>query len=135
MELFRSPEGSAEEKSAQGANLRTPQSEARRGLGCSCSRGMDRWIESGLFWGPRSPKSLQDPSRIGKTHRIPGTKKPSQRLGFSVVVSGEGGIRTHGALADTLVFKTRAINHSTTSPGCVTSLCRPHHHFKGVTTR
>ena len=31
--------------------------------------------------------------------------------------SGGGGIRTHGALADTLVFKTRALNHSTTPPG------------------
>ncbi len=31
-------------------------------------------------------------------------------------VNGEGGIRTHDALADMLVFKTRAINHSTTSP-------------------
>ncbi len=30
--------------------------------------------------------------------------------------SGEGRIRTDGAIADTLVFKTRAINHSTTSP-------------------
>ena len=30
--------------------------------------------------------------------------------------NGEGGIRTHDALADMLVFKTRAINHSTTSP-------------------
>ena len=30
---------------------------------------------------------------------------------------GGGGIRTHGTLADTLVFKTRALNHSTTSPG------------------
>ena len=31
--------------------------------------------------------------------------------------SGGGGIRTHGTLADTLVFKTRALNHSTTPPG------------------
>ena len=30
--------------------------------------------------------------------------------------NGEGRIRTDGAIADTLVFKTRAINHSTTSP-------------------
>ena len=30
---------------------------------------------------------------------------------------GEGGIRTHGTVAGTLVFKTRALNHSTTSPG------------------
>ena len=29
---------------------------------------------------------------------------------------GGGGIRTHGTLADTLVFKTRALNHSTTPP-------------------
>ena len=32
------------------------------------------------------------------------------------LVNGGGGIRTHGALADTLVFKTRALNHSTTPP-------------------
>ena len=32
-------------------------------------------------------------------------------------LNGGGGIRTHGALADTLVFKTRALNHSTTPPG------------------
>ena len=35
----------------------------------------------------------------------------------SDVENGGGGIRTHGALADTLVFKTRALNHSTTPPG------------------
>ena len=29
---------------------------------------------------------------------------------------GEGGIRTHGTLASTPVFKTGAINHSATSP-------------------
>ena len=29
---------------------------------------------------------------------------------------GEGGIRTHGTVAGTLVFKTRALNHSITSP-------------------
>jgi hypothetical protein len=29
---------------------------------------------------------------------------------------GEGGIRTHGGLSTTSVFKTEAINHSTTSP-------------------
>ena len=34
----------------------------------------------------------------------------------SVIENGGGGIRTHGALADTLVFKTRALNHSTTPP-------------------
>ena len=29
---------------------------------------------------------------------------------------GEGGIRTHGELAPTAVFKTAALNHSATSP-------------------
>ena len=40
-------------------------------------------------------------------------------MGAAETVSryGGGGIRTHGALADTLVFKTRALNHSTTPPG------------------
>ena len=32
------------------------------------------------------------------------------------LMNGGGGIRTHGTLADTLVFKTRALNHSTTPP-------------------
>ena len=40
----------------------------------------------------------------------------SSRSLIQVVQNGEGGIRTHGAREDTLVFKTRAINHSTTSP-------------------
>ena len=44
--------------------------------------------------------------------------------GCFVVESGEGGIRTHGAREDTLVFKTRAINHSTTSPEGVRCLGR-----------
>ena len=33
--------------------------------------------------------------------------------------NGGGGIRTHGTLADTLVFKTRALNHSTTPPEAI----------------
>ena len=35
---------------------------------------------------------------------------------FVYIYGGEGGIRTHGTVAGTLVFKTRALNHSTTSP-------------------
>ena len=35
---------------------------------------------------------------------------------YSRLDGGEGEIRTHGKLAPTLVFKTRAINHSATSP-------------------
>ena len=38
------------------------------------------------------------------------------RLLRSAKNGGEGGIRTHGDLSATPVFKTGAINHSTTSP-------------------
>ena len=44
----------------------------------------------------------------------------SQKHKLNLIVykyGGEGGIRTHGTVAGTLVFKTRALNHSTTSPG------------------
>ena len=33
-----------------------------------------------------------------------------------MVSGGWGGIRTHGTLSRTLVFKTRALNHSATHP-------------------
>ena len=35
---------------------------------------------------------------------------------------GRGGIRTHGALAGTPVFKTGALNHSATLPSVATSI-------------
>ena len=38
---------------------------------------------------------------------------------------GEGGIRTHGELAPTAVFKTAALNHSATSPSGAPSYHRP----------
>ena len=38
---------------------------------------------------------------------------------------GEGGIRTHGTVAGTLVFKTRALNHSTTSPEVYSVVVEP----------
>ena len=41
----------------------------------------------------------------------------SHRLAMAASLrSGEGGIRTHGALACTLVFETSTIGHSVTSP-------------------
>ena len=45
------------------------------------------------------------------------TETSQSGIGLQDFLNGEGGIRTHGAREDTLVFKTRAINHSTTSPG------------------
>ena len=38
-------------------------------------------------------------------------------------IGGQGGIRTHGTVSRTLVFKTRALNHSATCP------CRCHTRF------
>src|SRR3954453_22401888 len=48
-----------------------------------------------------------------------------------MVAGGEGGIRTHGRLAPTPVFKTGALNHSATSPDSqINSLLRsPWHPF------
>src|SRR5205814_2328430 len=46
------------------------------------------------------------------------------------LAGGEGGIRTHGELAPTAVFKTAALNHSATSPrsavdiACRAELCK-----------
>src|SRR3989338_9902157 len=34
----------------------------------------------------------------------------------NVILGGEGGIRTHGGLSSSTVFKTVALNHSATSP-------------------
>lgn len=35
-----------------------------------------------------------------------------------MLIGGQGGIRTHGELAPTAVFKTAALNHSATCPRC-----------------
>ena len=40
---------------------------------------------------------------------------PFYRL-LSISIGGQGGIRTHGELAPTAVFKTAALNHSATCP-------------------
>ena len=40
----------------------------------------------------------------------------SRYRGQSAVFGGRGGIRTHGRLAPTAVFKTAALNHSATLP-------------------
>ena len=42
--------------------------------------------------------------------------RPASTQKVGVEPGGEGGIRTHGELAPTAVFKTAALNHSATSP-------------------
>ena len=52
----------------------------------------------------------------------------SQKHKLNLIVykyGGEGGIRTHGTVAGTLVFKTRALNHSTTSPAGYSVVSEP----------
>ena len=63
-------------------------------------------------WSNRSG----DASPSATQHSLIGNER-SGGSSFWLDQNGEGGIRTHGAREDTLVFKTRAINHSTTSPG------------------
>ena len=50
----------------------------------------------------------------GNPEDIPWDQALSERDVRALTENGGGGIRTHGAREDTLVFKTRAINHSTT---------------------
>ena len=44
------------------------------------------------------------------------TKKNSQAQNLAIFLGGEGGIRTHGTLSGTTVFKTVSLNRSDTSP-------------------
>ena len=43
---------------------------------------------------------------------------------FNIVIGGGGGIRTHGRLSPTSVFKTGAFDHSATPP--TATLLAPH---------
>lgn len=43
-------------------------------------------------------------------------KQTLSLLSYDPNIGGEGGIRTHGTVSRSLVFKTRALNHSATSP-------------------
>jgi hypothetical protein len=45
-------------------------------------------------------------------------------LTFLMAFGGRGGIRTHGGLAPTAVFKTAALNHSATLPGALSRAFR-----------
>ena len=45
--------------------------------------------------------------------------------GLSLVIGGESGIRTHGTVAGTTVFKTILLNHSSISPGEIITRYRP----------
>ncbi len=77
-------------------------------VGCGHFRGRLRSFPTEAY-APTNPWVLIPPSLF------PHKKRPRLRDRL-VCCYGEGGIRTHGALANTAVFKTAALNHSTTSP-------------------
>src|SRR5687768_16960012 len=64
-----------------------------------------------------------DPSPARQDTSSPVSRKPPEIPGvfalFLAISNGGGGIRTHGTLAGTPVFKTGAFNRSATPPGRV----------------
>ena len=60
-----------------------------------------------------------EPSGFVHPPFLPDTQKA--REGAFCVSGGEGGIRTHGDIAATAVFKTAALNRSATSPAAALS--------------
>ena len=67
------------------------------------------------MFSERLAKIVHDEFRC--IHLRKSIEKYNKKLSEDLLKNGGGGIRTHGTLADTLVFKTRALNHSTTPPG------------------
>jgi hypothetical protein len=74
---------------------------------------------------PCTAKRRSRANHDGTVHRgLPTRKKIAKPLDLNRLSEtgepegGEGGIRTHGALACTLVFETSTIGHSVTSPAC-----------------
>ena len=61
---------------------------------------------------PRAFASLRSPHEGGSPPSEPPVRIPPARYG------GEGGIRTHGAVASTRAFQARRFGHSRTSPHC-----------------
>ncbi len=64
------------------------------------------------------------PNFLGKPGFFAASGRPDRmRESHIANVGGEGGIRTHGELAPTAVFKTAALNHSATSPQAPAIAC------------
>ncbi len=103
--------------------------------------GHDLAVEIAPRGTPRSPAAAASPAhRPGRCRgrasprptaaRRARTDPPSRtcqsppRPSHSLRKTGQGGIRTHGGLAPTAVFKTAALNHSATCPRCGRSSAR-----------
>ncbi len=68
-------------------------------------------LSGGLATGPVLSPSRITPENNGKIR-----PQPDRENAFARASGGSGGIRTHGTVPRTLVFKTRALNHSATLP-------------------
>lgn len=77
---------------------------------CSSPSSIQRWFPS---W--RGTKSRLRFETTESCHFL----KPSKRPRIVVNLSGWGGIRTHGGIAPSPVFKTGAIGHSATHPSSI----------------
>ena len=62
---------------------------------------------------------VDSPTRITLENNVKIRPQPDGENTFSRASGGSGGIRTHGTVPRTLVFKTRALNHSATLPAWV----------------
>ena len=62
------------------------------------------------------PEPVLSPTRITLEYNEKIRPEPDRENAFARASGGWGGIRTHGALSCTLVFKTSALNHSATHP-------------------
>jgi hypothetical protein len=65
---------------------------------------------------PQSSTFTGAQRRVPPSTRVPANSVCWESAGFAAGYGGEGGIRTHGALAGTPVFETGTIDHSVTSP-------------------
>jgi hypothetical protein len=64
-----------------------------------------------------SPSSAERRAHMGGGRGGGRNPQPHYSAIKSITCGGRGGIRTHGGLAPTAVFKTAALNHSATRPG------------------
>ncbi len=64
----------------------------------------------------RAARPVHSPIRITPENNGKIRPKPDRENAFVGASGGSGGIRTHGTVPRTLVFKTRALNHSATLP-------------------
>jgi hypothetical protein len=91
-------------------------------------RGSPDLSPGGIQSPKRGPRAVSE-VRTVRTNPFENTENSAPFVGVSVdrcgSTGGSGGIRTHGGVPPTLVFKTRALNHSATLPAGPASATAP----------